>query len=78
MVVFLLVAAGLLAAFGSIWSLPALYYGLVIPLLQWVVRDMKSRGRPGWVYILWLVLSPVIGLVGYLVDRRRFPVQQSV
>jgi hypothetical protein len=52
----------------------ALYYALVIPLLRRIVADMRNRGRPGWVYVVWLLVSPYLGLIGYYVDRRRFPV----
>lgn len=51
-------------------------YVLLLALIWVPVRlaqDMRRRGRTGWLYAVAYLGLPPVGVLAWLVDRRRFP-----
>jgi len=77
----LVVCAGVSAVYDSMRRehRPALAYVILTPALPPVgfayasSHDMRFRGRTGWAYGLLAFLVWPIGLIAWLIDRRRFP-----
>jgi len=52
---------------------PILMLLVAVALLVSVVRDMDSRGQPGWLWGVFVMMAPGLGLVAWLFLRTRWP-----
>lgn len=53
------------------------FYLYWVGLSGFVFYDMNRRGRPGWKYVVVLLVVTIIGMAYWIIGRARFPVQRD-